>query len=370
VEDTVIAVGSFHPIRWVLLLALAMPVGLLFAYLFFQGAGNAVMSRNASRTLRWLIIGEASMLVVLALVGLIYESRSRVRDRREFPPPGRLVDVGGYRLHLQCAGEGATTAILDAGLVGSSLDWYGVLPDASRITRICAYDRGGYGWSERSTLPRTPDGIAEDLHVLLEKAGERPPYILVGHSLGGLNMWAFANRYTGEAAGLILVDSAHPQEQIVFPWRERARLLFLRAALPFGLPRWRGWCGGRDGEIRSVKAAITCQPRYQQSYYEQWAAMPAYMEAARKLTPLRDTPVILITRDPQRHGADKDGEEQWQQWQRDLSRISSNSRIVTAKGSDHDIPGHRPEQVVDAIREMLNGLPARANVNEIPRIIN
>ncbi len=326
---------------------------MLLAVVFFHGSGNIALYRSTLRAFRWLVAAEVSALLVLACVGMIYESRCRARDLSEFPPPGRLVDIGGYRLHLQCAGEGSPTVILDAGLVGSTLDWHSVFPEAARFTRVCAYDRGGYGWSDRSTRPRTLDGITADLHTLLERAVERPPYILVGHSLGGLNMWDFASRYPRETAGLVLVDSVLPQESISFPWRERIRLLFLRWTLPFGFPRWRGWCG--DG----ANAAVVCRPLYQQSNYEQWEAMPAYMEEARKLGTVTNTPVVLIVRDPNRSGGDAEGEARMHKWREMLGHISSNSRMVTAEGSGHDIPEQRPDVIVEAIREMLAKIPGR-----------
>jgi len=363
-----IASGALHPIRWTLFLAVVLPVGLLLLAAFLRATGNQseeniAISRSVLRGLRWLIAAEVSALLVLTCVGMIYEACCRARDRAEFPPPGRMIDVGGYRLHLQCAGEGGPTVVLDAGLVGSTLDWRAVLPEAARLTRVCAYDRGGYGWSDRSTRPRTPDGITADLHELLEKAGERPPYILVGHSLGGLNMWAFANRYPAQAAGLVLVDSAHPEYSISFPWPERVQFLFLRWTLPFGLPRWRGWCGDGASEIRTVKTAVTCRPVYQQSYYEQWDAIPAYMEVAHRVGTVGKLPVIVITRDPKRPGADAEREAQWSQWQRELGKISSNSRTLTAEGSGHDIPGQRPDVIVEAIRAMLAELRAGREFN-------
>ena len=337
------------------MIAVGVPFLLLLLVMIVHAGGNATLSRSFLRTLRWVTATELALLVVLASVGAIYEYRSRARDRREFPPQGKLVDLGGYNLHIQCVGpqraENAPTIVLDSGLVGSVLDWRRVLPEVARFARVCAYDRGGYGWSDPSPRPRTPDGITADLHALLEKSGERPPYILVGHSLGGLNMWAYASRYPGEVAGLVLVDSVHPQESFPFHRLERVRLLLLRYALPFGLPRWRGWCGGPE------KAAIACQPRYQRSYYEQRATMPLYFAEARKLSPPGSIPVILISRDPRRPGANADTESRWRNWQQDLRRISSNSHSVTAEGSGHDIPGERPDTIVQAIRNFRQQLP-------------
>lgn len=338
-----------------------MPLLLVLAFVVAHAGGNAELSRNVLRLLRWITATEVALLVILAATGAAYEYRSRLRDRRNFPPPGKLVDLGGYNLHIQCAGAAvephssktSATVVLDSGLVGSMLDWRRVLPEVARFARVCAYDRGGYGWSDPSLQPRTLDGITADLHALLERSGERPPYILVGHSLGGLNMWAYASRYPEQVTGLVLVDSAHPQQLFRFRWRERAKVLLLRWSLSFGLPRLRGWCNGAPEETSGVQAAIACQPRYQASYYKQRAAMPGYLAGARELTPLLSVPVILVSRDPDRAGTNASRESEWQNWQHDLSRISANSRNVIAKGSGHDVPSERPDLIVRAIRDLL-----------------
>ena len=119
------------------------------------------------------------------------DRRAAVLFRRH-PPPGRLLDVGGHRLHVQCSGAGAPAVIFEAALGGSSVDWYAVQPEVSRFTRACAYDRAGAGWSEAGPLPRDPLRSAEELHTLLGNAGVTPPYVLVGHSYGGYVVRVFA----------------------------------------------------------------------------------------------------------------------------------------------------------------------------------
>src|SRR5690349_15455065 len=126
----------------------------------------------------------AGLLVVLGLVGASYEAIAATGDARRYPAPGQLVDVGGYRLHIQCVGTGSPTVVLDAGLGGSSLDWSLVQAAIGQTTRVCAYDRAGMGWSESGPAPRTPAQIAGELHTLLGNAGIAGPYVLVAHSLG------------------------------------------------------------------------------------------------------------------------------------------------------------------------------------------
>ena len=129
-------------------------------------------------------------------------------------PPGSLIDVGGPKLHIACAGEGTPTVILEAALGASSVSWSLVQPEVARLTRVCSYDRAGFGWSGAGPLPRTGRRIASERHVLLERAGVAPLYLLVGHSFGGIVMRVFARDYRSEVAGIVFVDTAHPVDWI------------------------------------------------------------------------------------------------------------------------------------------------------------
>jgi pimeloyl-ACP methyl ester carboxylesterase len=139
-------------------------------------------------------------------------------------PPGRFVDVGGFRLHLHATGEGAPVVVFDAALAGSSISWTFVQPAVARFARACAYDRAGFGWSEAGPLPRTAGRLAGELRTLLERAGEPPPYLLVGHSFGGFVMRIFATRYRAQTAGLVLVDPAHPEDWVSPAPKEQVRI--------------------------------------------------------------------------------------------------------------------------------------------------
>ena len=138
------------------------------------------------------------------------------------PPPGTLVDIGTHRLHLRCAGQGRPTVVFDAALGGSSLSWSLVQPAVARATRACSYDRAGFGWSDAGPLPRTAGRIADELHTLLRAAAVPPPYVLVGHSFGGLVMRLFASRHASEVAGLVLVEPAIPDEWVQPTEEQRA----------------------------------------------------------------------------------------------------------------------------------------------------
>ena len=199
------------------------------------------------RLKRLLIIGSLS-LVGLLLLGLISQAIASAVDAARYPAPGKLVDIGGYQLHINCTGTGSPTVILDAGLGGSSLDWSKVQPAVARFTRVCSYDRAGYGWSQSGPGPRTSQQIVTELHLLLAKAKINGPYVLVGHSAGGLNMRLYAYRYPADVVGMVLLDATSEHQFAPFgtypaffpPQGVNAadnRLQVYRVAAYFGLTR-------------------------------------------------------------------------------------------------------------------------------------
>ena len=147
--------------------------------------------------------------VVLAVIGAIYQVIGTALDARAFPPPGQLVDVGGYKMHIVCTGPqkaGAPTVILDDVGVGNAAQWGLVQPEIAKTTHVCAYDRAGFGWSERGPTPHDARQSMQELHTLLGKAGVPAPYILVGHSYGGNVARLYVAEYPAEVVGMVLVD--------------------------------------------------------------------------------------------------------------------------------------------------------------------
>jgi pimeloyl-ACP methyl ester carboxylesterase len=155
-----------------------------------------------------LVIG----LLALAVIGVIYQAIGTEIYRRIYPPPGKLVDVDGHSLHINCVGEGSPTVILESGSGANSTAWANIQPEVSDTTRVCAYDRAGSGWSEPGPGPGDPQQIAGELHTLLGNAGIEGPYVLVGHSFGGLYVLMYADLYPNEVEGMVLVDSSHPEQ--------------------------------------------------------------------------------------------------------------------------------------------------------------
>src|ERR1700760_791856 len=151
-------------------------------------------------------------VLVTVLLGMAYQSLGARRNLRKFPAPGRLVDVGTHRLHILESGQGSPTILLEAGLMSTVLSWTELQRRLEQSYRVLSYDRAGLGWSELGPMARSADRIVEELHTLLQRAAVPPPYVLVGHSFGGLTMPLFAARFPEEVAGMLLIDPVAPSE--------------------------------------------------------------------------------------------------------------------------------------------------------------
>src|SRR3954469_6364446 len=217
-----------QPQRWAAVPALFMGLGGLLLITFGSAVGQAldwvwplallalaiwmfvrVRRDLRSRSGRWLLYPVIAFLA-LAAVGGAYATVGAAADARAYPIPGQLIDVGGHRLHLNCTGSGSPTVVLQpgAGEFSSNMGW--ITPAVARATRVCVYDRAGRGWSEPADTPQDGTQIATDLHTLLQRGKVPGPYVLAGHSFGGLYVLAFAARYPDEVAGMVLIDSTAP----------------------------------------------------------------------------------------------------------------------------------------------------------------
>lgn len=322
------------------------------------------MNPPAPRHPQLLIIVRSLLVIVilLALAGFLFENIFEARDRRFNAMPGRLVEVGGYKMHIDCMGQGTPTVILDSGLGDSYISWRKVQPQIAQFTRICSYDRAGQGYSDPSPNPRTSKNFAEELHALLHNAGISGPLILVGHSMGGFDVRLYSSLYRSEVGGMVLVDSSHPDQQKRFPpalndmdatWLREQE--FFEFTMPLGIPRLLGFCG-HDPEVRAAE----CNFR---SMRENVAELKSISESAAQTAAtgsLGDMPLAVLSSDPTRPQPDlpedlvKPTNDAWQQMQRELAHLSTRGTQMVAKNSGHYIQLDRPEVVIDAVRRMVD----------------
>jgi pimeloyl-ACP methyl ester carboxylesterase len=151
----------------------------------------------------------AALVILLPFTGALYQWTATRSFERQHPPPGELIDVGGHRLHIHSQGSGGPAVIIDAGLSAASWECESFAGRIAGFTQVCTYDRAGYGWSDPGPRPRTSQQVVAELRALLQRAQIKPPYILVGHSWGGLNVRLYASQYPNEVVGLVLLDAVN-----------------------------------------------------------------------------------------------------------------------------------------------------------------
>lgn len=313
------------------------------------------------RVLRYVLV-LAGALAALAVVGALWEWRAEASDARAYPPPGRLIDVGGYRLHIHCTGTGSPTVVIEAGLGDWSTGWSLVQPEVAKTTRTCTYDRAGSGWSDPGPQPRIASQFALELHTLLVRADERGPYVLVGHSMGGLTMQLFARDYPTEVAGLVLIDSMNsgattPPGSKVHTGTNLPAVarLAVRGVGRLGIARTLTFLGDPLGSLprelpREAAAAFAARgvtPDHLQAFVDEFRGISEGLAQAAEVRSLGTLPVTVVT------AGEKSADADWPAKQSDLLRLSSNSRQVLAEGSGHNVHLDRPAYATAAIIEMV-----------------
>ena len=309
------------------------------------------------RGLVWLIAG----LLTLAVLGAIYQAVATQIDQRTYPPPGEMVDVGDHSLHINCLGEGSPTVILEAASGAMSAHWVRVQQQVAQTTRVCAYDRAGLGWSESGPEPRDASQVSGELHTLLANAGTEGPYVLVGHSYGGLYARMYAARYSKEVAGLVLVDSSHPEQ---FTRSQEGRAMYeqirrLGAILPFltrlGVIRLTNYFPAHPDlppKQRAQIEAFNSSTQHVVTTVEEFRATPETTAQVRSTQSLGDKPLAVVSAGEQ--------PSSWLEMQDELAALSSDSIHRVVEGATHESLLYDPldarvtsaaiDQVVEAVR--------------------
>ena len=329
-------------------------------------AGRESQETRPSRGLRsWIrrgLVWTIAGLLAFAIIGAIYQVVATQIDQRTYSPPGEIVDVNGHLMHINCIGEGSPTVILETANLGMSAHWVRVQQQLAQTTQVCAYDRAGLGWSESSPEPRDARQITGELHTLLKGAADTEgPYVLVGHSYGGLYAQMYAARYSEEVAGLVLVDSSHPEQftrspegramyeqtrriGAVIPWLARLGVIRLSNFYPAhpDLPsRQREQIAAFNSSTQQVATAV-----------EEFGATPETSAQVRSIGSLGDIPLSVISAGEQ--------SPDWLELQDELAALSPNSIHRVVEGATHvsllydkgdaKVSSAAIEQVVEAVR--------------------
>jgi pimeloyl-ACP methyl ester carboxylesterase len=364
----------------------------------------------------WL--GRASFTICLSIILFMFfvtivtakarqQQNTKSVGAGEFDPPGKLVDVGGWRLHLNCAGadsKNVPTVVLEAGAGDLSLDWSLVQPEVTRFARICSYDRAGVGWSDLGPRPRTFRQIAYELHTLLHKAGIPAPYILVGHSVGGLIVRTFAAAYPKEVAGMVLVDATSEDTQLSVGGKlTRIRKTSQGRAIPavrtnmtarerelspaqrqeiegfmkeVGPPKLESPYTKLPPDIQRTRMHLMSSPRFyageDDPYWgEEFAEF--YAEGKRAVPPLGEIPLMVLIGGKADKTPPGVPEEEWQRLndekrmqKREFARLSRNSRVKVDPLSGHHIQLDNPDLVVEAIRQVVEAVRHRTKLALAP----
>ncbi len=326
-----------------------------------------------SKFLKWMKNMLTGLLIfTLVLVALTWTAGSIAKDilAAQYQAPGKLVDVGGYRMHIHCVGEGSPTVVMEAGLNDFSLQWSAVHTEISQFARVCVYDRAGFGWSEASPHPRTVATMVSELHTLLQNAEVEGPYVVVGHSFGGIVVREFTHQYPDEVTGMLLVDSAHEQHFVRIPafatlTEAMASQFKLFATLnSFGvmaLSPGQIPARGLEGEaLEQYRALLATTDYFNVAVIESSTFLTEYGNgSSQKLKSLGNLPLIVLTRGLpdslpillEQENALYDAT--WHQLQMELVGLSSNGKQIIAEQSGHYIQLDRPNLVVAAVRELV-----------------
>jgi len=330
------------------------------------------MNANLSRRFRKVLSAIAILTLATLTGGMSYEAIGRISDARRFPVRGQMVDVGGYRLNINCTGVGTPTVILDSGLGEPALSWIGVQSGVERFTRVCSYDRAGYGHSDPGPHPRSSLQVARELlHALLQKSQTPGPYVLVGHSFGGYNLRVYTGLYRNEVSGIVLVDSSHEGQEQFKPASVRDQARGLQRLTPFvPLLRFFGVLRLRDklqpttvtrsklsqAAMQEV-SALALRPNFLPAVLQEYATLGTESATqVRSAGNLWDLPLMVLTAgqatDPGNRDLDGFRKAWLEELQPSLARLSRRGHQVVVQDSDQMTPYKNPEAIVRAIQSV------------------
>jgi pimeloyl-ACP methyl ester carboxylesterase len=329
-----------------------------------------------SRILRIVAYWLTAIVLCVVAVPAILNFALGASDRLLHPPAGSFYQVDGAKMHIYCAGTGAPTVILDAGLGDDFLQWRKVQPALSQLTRVCSYDRAGYGWSDPQAGPRDSVRIADQLHSLLQQAGISGPILLMGHSASGLHIREYATKYPEGVAGLVFVDASTPTQFDVLPAQLTAPddLRWPKIETVLGIVRLRGRCGQHEWTGRGTvpsdspedagwMRADDCELSVLNTTAREEEDFRASCREAGRTGPFPNLPILIFSEDPEHRPPGWEPARlfpvfagTWNTLQEGLKQLSPRSRRIIARGSSHYVQVDRPELVIAEVGHMIRSI--------------
>ena len=363
--------------------ALILLIGILVIWLSLRRIRSlrTAIARKSRRILKKISLSIVVFCTFVIVVSTSYNAIARLWFHARHPASGQTYLVDGRKMYMECTGSGSPTIVLDAGLGNDSTIWANVQPALAKTTRVCAYDRAGFGLSQARPAPRDADRIAAELHGLLIQANVARPIVLMGHSIAGIYMRDYAARYPQDLAGLVFVDGSTPlqMDNPAFkaagasglpPWY--VPMLF-RAAFIVGVPRLMGRCSshasGSNGQAAQIQAEDFCEMHANSSLSEARSMEQSGLETVHS-GPYGDLPILVFSHDPDKsmsteNAAQKKVELVWSQMQEDIKKLSTRSRRIIAHDSGHYIQTERTDLIdkeVSLFIEQIRGTaPPPAN---------
>jgi pimeloyl-ACP methyl ester carboxylesterase len=294
-------------------------------------------------------------LIIFLNINITSFAQDNIFEKITFKePPGKMININSHSLHMICKGEGEITVILESGIGANMLDWVKIIPEVSRTTKVCAYDRGGYGWSDRGPKPRLTSVLAEELNHLLQASNLSPPYIMVGHSFGGLIVQYFAYLYPELIKSIILIDSMHPQQFQLFekagidiPTSPSRGLIYAsRDVLTYGFPE----------HMKDIAYQLASSDKTRSFMFNELRNLIKSSEEVQTIT-LPDLPLTVLV-----HGNNewkkiaKNGtmEKLWIQMQKSFIKDKGKDKLIVVEESGHQIHLDHPKFVIKAIKNMIS----------------
>ncbi|MDZ5471684.1 alpha/beta hydrolase [Bacillus sp. 31A1R] len=342
---------------------------------------NVKEKKKWIKVIRNITLSIIAVFLLLLVSGFVYDTIASMTTKKNYPAPGELVNVGENTIHLQIKGNGEQIVVLEAASGAGVIDWFDLPEQLSKNATVVTYDRAGYGWSGESKTDRTAENIVEDLRSALKEKGLEGPYVLVGSSIGGMYTRAFAKEYPSEVAGMVLLDARTEDMTLltkgifeknkldpILPGQPSPAVTSFLAKI--GLFRILGPSIAvtedyKERNLGEIQMNVTYRPKFFRVLFNEAEKLSNVGDAIRNQS-LGDIPLTVISHgislaeDAAKVGLSKeDGQEMeeiWQEQQKKLLSLSSNSKHVIAQNSGHLIHQYEPELIVEEVKAVLDNL--------------